>query len=81
MEKYEMRRDILIVVSLICDELTDLELAVLNNVAQLDMLPYNHKFDYEQVKELFTENNGTKIALAAIVMEGLVTKLRGHPRL
>lgn len=61
------------VVDMICDKLTDLELAVLNNCVQLDSDPHGRLFDYETVKMLFTENNGTrahdvtKEALARVV--------------
>jgi hypothetical protein len=55
------------------NDLSDIELAVLNNVAQLDQDPHGRLFDYEKVKELFTERNGermheeTKVALADVV--------------
>lgn len=60
-----------------CKELSDLELTALNNVAQLDLDPYNRIFDYEKVKGLFTEanstrmHNETKIVLASIVLDRL----------
>ncbi len=60
-------------VTLTCDELSDIELAVLNNTAQLDQDPHDRLFDYDKVKGLFTEHNGirmhkeTKIALANVV--------------
>ncbi len=61
------------IVSIACDKLTDKELAVLNIVAMFDQLPHNRLFDYEKVKSLFTQNDGTKmheetkIALAVTV--------------
>ena len=60
-------------VALVCGELTDLELAVLNNVAQLDGDPHGRLFDYNKVAMLFDQANGmrmhdeTKKALAAVV--------------
>lgn len=59
--------------SLTCDELTDLELSALNLVAQLGGSPHGRIFDYEKVKSLFTDAEGTrmhdetKLALAAVV--------------
>lgn len=73
MDEMIMRQIVIKGVSLICNELSDLELAVLNNIAQLDGDPRNRLFDYEKVEGLFTEANGTrmhnetKIALASIV--------------
>ncbi len=58
-------------VSLVCDQLSDTELAGLNLVAQLDQDPHNKSF-YDKAESLFTENNGTKmhqetkLALAAV---------------
>jgi hypothetical protein len=55
--------------------LTDLELAALNNVVQLDMDPHGRIFDYNKVAGLFSEANGTrahsmtKDALATIVLK------------
>lgn len=77
MKDEKMRQIMAVIVSLTCNELTDIELAVLNNVAQLDQSPHNRLFDYEKVKELFTERDGTrmheetKIALAAVVIKRL----------
>jgi hypothetical protein len=57
--------------------LTDLELAALNNVVQLDMDPHGRIFDYNKVAGLFSEANGTrahsmtKDALATIVLKRL----------
>ncbi len=65
------------IVSIVCDQLTDLELAVLNNVAQLDQSPFNRLFDYGKVASLFTEAEGTRMhdatkeMLAKCVMERL----------
>lgn len=73
MDKNQMRVIMAAQVSLVCEELTDLELAVLNNVVQLDGNPRGRLFDYEKVKGLFTERDGTKahdevkVALAAVV--------------
>ncbi len=72
MNKYEYA-----IVALICKDLSDLELAVLNNVAQTDFNPKGRLFDYERVKHLFTEDNGTRMhddikdALAAVVLRRL----------
>jgi hypothetical protein len=43
------------VVAITVQPLSDLELAVLNNVAQTDGDPRGRMFDYEKVKTLFTE--------------------------
>jgi hypothetical protein len=76
MDENTMRQIMINCVSLVCDQLSDAELAVLNNVAQLDQNPHDHEgelFDYEKVKSLFTAVNGTrmheetKVALASIV--------------
>lgn len=73
MDEKEMRRIMAATVSLICDELTDPELAALNLVAQLGGSPYGRVFDYEKVKSLFTDTNGTemhsetKLALVVVV--------------
>lgn len=67
-----IKENILAAVIRTCKELSDIELAALNTIAQLDLDPHNRLFDYEKVKHLFTEENGTqmhtetKIALAAI---------------
>lgn len=61
------------VVLLICDKLTDEELIALSLVAQFGGSPHGREFDYEKVKSLFTEANGTKmhdetkLALAVVV--------------
>lgn len=61
----------------VTDKLDDFELAVLNNVVQQDMSPIGRVFDYSKVKNLFTEENGTKAygevkdALGLIVCERL----------
>jgi hypothetical protein len=60
-------------VKLICNNLTDDELAALNLVAQLDSNPHKRAFDFEKVAPLFTQHNGTRMhdetkkALAAVV--------------
>jgi hypothetical protein len=64
-------------VAMYTNELTDLELAALNNVVQLDMDPHGRIFDYNKVAGLFSEANGTrahsmtKDALATIVLKRL----------
>lgn len=71
MNEQQMRQ--VMAVSMSTDELTDLELAVLNNVAQLNMDPRGRVFDYDRVRALFTESDGTrmhhetKLALSAVV--------------
>ena len=72
-----MNKAMYAVVALICKDLTDIELAVLNNVAQTDSNPKGRLFDYKRVRNLFTEDNGTKMhdetknALAAVVLRRL----------
>lgn len=62
---------------LITNELSNDELLALNLVAALDTDPRNRLFDYEQVRPLFTEANGTRMhsetkrALAQIVTQRL----------
>lgn len=64
-------------VPLICKDLTDMELAVLNNVARNDFDPQGKLFDYERVERLFTEDGGTRMhndtkdALAVVVLRRL----------
>lgn len=48
-------------VGLICAELTDAELAVLNLTVLMDGDPHGRLFDYDKVKSLFTQDNGTKM--------------------
>lgn len=60
MNENQMMSIMATVVNMTCDKLTDLELAALNNCVQLDMNPHDRIFDYEKVKSLFTEANGTK---------------------
>jgi hypothetical protein len=65
-----------VTVYLIVKQLSDVELAVLNNIAQTDMDPHDRLFDYETVKSLFVEDGmrmhtETKIALAEIVNQRL----------
>jgi hypothetical protein len=73
MDVREMKTNTYIIVDMATEELTNLELAVLNNVAQLNLDPRNRLFDYEKVKSLFTQDNGmqmheeTKSALATVV--------------
>lgn len=77
MDEETMRNIMSATVSIACDELTDLELAVLNNVVQLGGSPHDRIFDYEAVKGLFTEENGTrmheetKLALESVVASRL----------
>lgn len=76
MDKATMRNNMATIVSLMCDELTDQELAVLNTVAQLDGNPHGQLFDYDKVKGLFTEggmrmHDETKQALARVVIARL----------
>lgn len=64
-------------VAMYTDQLTDLELAVLNNVAQTDDDPHGRLFDYSKVAGLFSEAGGvrmhaeTKEALARVVLARL----------
>ncbi len=73
----QSRANMYAIVSLACDELSDVELNVLCLVTQLDQDPHNRLFDYNTVKSLFTENNGakmhqeTKLALMAVVNDRL----------
>lgn len=73
MNEKEMHRIMTASVSLICDKLTDEELAALNLVALLGGSPHGRVFDYEKVKALFTDAEGTKmhdetkLALATVV--------------
>jgi hypothetical protein len=70
-------RIIIASVAMHTNKLTDLELAALNNVVQLDMDPHGRIFDYNKVAGLFSEANGTrahsmtKDALATIVLKRL----------
>lgn len=72
-----MTKEMYTVVAVVCKDLSDIELAVLNNVAQCDFNPKGRLFDYDRVKHLFTEDNGTKMhsetkdALAAVVLRRL----------
>ena len=78
MDEQKMKLSMAAIVDMATEELTDLELAILNNVAQLGMDPHDRAFDYEEVKSLFTEKDGTrmheetKAALAAVVNRRLV---------
>lgn len=80
MTEEEVNKIMKVTVALVCNQLSDQELATLNLVGQLDQDPKNRIFDYEKVKCLFTENKGktmhevTKDALARIVMLRLVEK-------
>ncbi len=68
-----VQHPVVALVEVMCVDLSDLELAVLNNVAQLDGNPHNRVFDYEKVSALFTERDGTRMhdetkdALAVVV--------------
>lgn len=65
------------VVDLACKDLTNEELAVLHLVSITDDSPHGRLFDYNKVKPLFTEANGTRMhsmtkeALAVIVGQRL----------
>lgn len=61
MDEQQMRQIMVTTVGVVTDELTDLELATLNNVAQLNMDPHDRVFDYDKVKALFTEGDGTRM--------------------
>lgn len=77
MDEQEMKKFMDISIDMETRELTNLELAALNIVAQLNEDPRGRLFDYEKVKGLFTEDNGTrmhvetKMALAIVVNERL----------
>lgn len=64
------------IVALVCERLTDEELADLNNAAQVDWDPRKLS-GYGEVKNLFEEGDGTwmaddmKEALASVVLERL----------
>lgn len=64
------------VVALVCERLTDIELAAINNVAQVDWNP-RMAVAYEKIKHLFTEGGGMRMhtdvkeALARVVLERL----------
>lgn len=72
----EQEANMAAIVSLYCDDLTDLELAAINTAAQLGMDP-RHVIGYEKAKSLFTERDGiqmhdaTKDALARVVLQRL----------
>ncbi len=73
MDEQQMKQIMVTVVGVATDELTDFELAVLNNVVQLNVDPHGRDFDYDKIKALFTEKGGTrmhnetKLALSAVV--------------
>lgn len=77
MNEQEMRGIMRASVALVCKQLTDEELAVLNNVAQLDGDPHGRLFDYAKVAMLFDQAGGTRMhdetkrALAAVVLQRL----------
>ena len=82
MDEQKMRQTMSIIGDMVTENLDDLELAVLNNAAQLDMDPRGRLFDYDKVKSLFdvVETNGmprmheeTKIALAVVVNRRLAS--------
>ncbi len=66
-------------VALTCEGLSDQELATLNLVGQANWDPHNRVFDYERVKGLFTEKNGTRMhqttkdALVIVVLKRLAS--------
>lgn len=55
-----MNNYLVAVIKMLCDDLTDLELATLNTVLQLEENPHDRVFDYEKVASIFTENDGLK---------------------
>jgi len=55
-----MNNTLLASVALTCKDLSDIELNTLHICMQLDQDPRGRIFDYENVKSLFTESNGTK---------------------
>lgn len=73
MNEQQLRAIMRASVAMVTEGLTDLELAVLNNCAQLDMDPRGRLFDYGKVASLFDQAGGTQMheetkrALAAIV--------------
>lgn len=79
MTEFELHRTMYAVVSLSCADLSDLELAVLNNCAQLDIDPRNrrgsekflHLFDTTDSAGVPRMHSETKQALARIVLERL----------
>lgn len=77
MDADKIHRAMAVLVFLITEDLTDIELAALNNVAQCDFDPHGRVFDYEKVKDLFSERDGTRMheevkqALATVVMRRL----------
>lgn len=77
MSEEDLTRIMQTAVRIICDQLNDAELAVLNNVAQMDIDPHGRLFDYAAVSMLFTQDNGTRMhtetkrALAAVVLQRL----------
>lgn len=78
MNEQKMRQIMTASVAMITNKLTDLELAILNKIAQSDIDPHSRALDYDKVKTLFTVNNGTrmheetKVALDVIVNRRLV---------
>ena len=79
MTEEQLHRTMYAVVSLATQDLTDLELAVLNNVAQLDGDPrvtlgsekYLHLFDTKDASGRPRMAEETKAALAAVVLKRL----------
>lgn len=73
MNEQEMKGIMFVNVDMITEGLTNLELAMLNIVSQLNEDPHGRLFDYDKVSPLFTENKEkrmhkeTKTALAAVV--------------
>ncbi len=67
-------------VEMACEGLSDMELAVLNNVAQVDWNPKGYPW-YEKVRYLFTDLDGTRMhqatkdALASVVLERLSSRV------
>lgn len=79
-----MNAAVYIATKMATDKLTELELAAVNNAAQLGTDPRG-VLGYERVKHLFSEQNGTamhsetKDALARIVLDRLPTPALAPP--
>jgi hypothetical protein len=59
MEEQQLKQIMYASVKMTCDQLADIELAMLNNFAQLGMNPKGQPW-YSKVDGLFTESGGTK---------------------
>jgi hypothetical protein len=70
MNEQRMQAQMAAIVDMAVQDLTDEELAALNNCAQLDQNPTGRIFDYEKVSHLFENgkmDTATKEALARVV--------------